>query len=426
MKKTILLSFFLLSIGFKNINAQTNCEVKFGVACYGSSENIFSKVDVPPSFYRGTRGLAINVNYTGFTAPAQAAFDYSKQIWESILNGTQTIKINVYFLALGSGGLLGITFPNGRKNFSGALVSDVWYPTSLANQLAGTELNVGESDFDMYLNSSANWYFGTDGICPTGKYDFASVALHEMCHGFGLVGLSKIDTAGLGSFGLLTLADFAPAFTSFPWPELDTLPGIFDHYLMTSNGALISQGAFQNPSDTLATIFKSNQIYWSGIYGLQFNNNIEPKIYAPPTFSLGSSMVQLDEATYPNGNENELMTPFATAHSSNHNPGPIAIAILKDIGWNVDPNYNDVNNIQNSNSEFQIYPNPVTDEFRVSGSEFRLGNSISISDLAGRILLQQNISEQENKIDVSNFTSGIYFVELKTESGNSILKFVKE
>lgn len=419
--RIVLLTILISGTQFSK--AQTNCIKKSRVACYGSDENIFGKVDAPASFYRGTRGLTINVTYTGITAPAQVAFDYSKQIWESILNGTVPIKINVYFLALGSGGLLGITFPNGRKNFTGALVNDVWYPTSLANQLAGTELNVGESDFDMYLNSSVNWYFGTDGNCPAGKYDFASVALHEMCHGFGLVGLSKIDTAGVGSFGLLTLTDFAPAFTSFPWPELDTLPGIFDHYLMTSNGTLISQGVFQNPSDTLATIFKSNQIYWSGVYGFQFNNNLEPKIYAPNSFSLGSSVVHLDEATYPNGNANELMTPFATTHSSNHNPGPIALAILKDIGWNVDPNYNNIEEFQNSEIGYQIFPNPVSNQITVFNNQKEV-KSISISDLTGKILMKQNIYIAETKIDVSDFAAGIYLLEIKSETAKHTLKII--
>ncbi len=424
MKGCILLVAILL-FGSQYLNAQTNCTHLFSVACYGSGDVVFSKVVPPPSFYRGTRGLAINVTYTGITAPAQTAFDYSKQIWESILNGTVPIKINVYFFPLGAGGTLGITFPNGRKNFSGALVNDVWYPTSLANQLAGVELNAGESDFDIFLNSSVNWYFGTDGNCPAGKYDFVSVALHEMGHGFGFVGLSKIDSLGVGSIGTLTLNDFAPAFTSFPWPELDTLPGIFDHFLMTSNGTLLSQGAFQNPSDTLATIFKSNQIYWSGINALQFNNNLEPKIYSPSTFALGSSMVHLNEATYPNGSINELMTPFSASHSSNHNPGPIALAILKDIGWNIDPNYNSIDELLIADSRFQIVPNPVISQLAVYNMQSSV-KSISISDLTGRILLEKTVSDSENKINVSDFESGIYFIEMKSESENSVLKFVKQ
>ena len=65
----------ILIFGIQFSNAQINCAPKFGVACYGSSENVFSKEDAPQSFYRGTRGLTINVNYTGFSAPAQAAFD---------------------------------------------------------------------------------------------------------------------------------------------------------------------------------------------------------------------------------------------------------------------------------------------------------------------------------------------------------------
>ncbi len=423
MKYSFLIGV-LLVFGIQISNAQTNCNRTFAVACNGSGLDQYSKVDAPQSFYRGERGISINVTYQGFIPAPQAAFDFSKQIWESILNGTVPIKINAYYLPLGAGTTLAITFPNGRKNFPGAIVNDVWYPTSLASQLAGTELNVGESDFDIFLNSSVNWYFGTDGNCPVGKYDFVSVALHEMCHGLGLVGLSKIDSMGIGSLGTLTINDFSPAITSFPWPELDTLPGIFDHYLITSNGALLSQGAFQNPSDTLATLFKSNQIYWSGVFGMQFNNNLEPKIYAPSTFSLGSSMVHLDEATYPNGNANELMTPFATSHSSNHNPGPIAIAILKDIGWNVDPNYNSVTELE-KNSSFIIYPNPAADFIEVN--KFNLQEvSISVADLTGRILITSEIYSTEIKIDISSLQSGIYFIELKTEKGISTSKFVKK
>lgn len=429
-----VLLIFIVQLSY----GQTNCDRKYGVECYGSGIDSYSKIDAPPSFYRGTRGITIGVTYQGFTASAQTAFDYSKQIWESILNGTVAIKVNAYFLPIGAGGSLAITFPNGRKNFPGAIVNDVWYPTSLANQLAGAELNVGESDFDIFLNSSVNWYFGTDGNCPVGKYDFVSVALHEMCHGLGLVGLSKIDTGGVGSIGTLTIDDFSPAITSFPWPELDTLPGIFDHFLMTSNGALLSQGAFQNPSDTLAALFTNNQIYWSGIFGLQFNNNIEPNIYAPSVFALGSSMVHLDEATYPNGNPNELMTPLATSHSSNHNPGPIALAILKDIGWNVDPTFNSVDELQIADSDFQIYPNPVSSQLTVYSPQDAVHPQsegccaladclITISDILGRTITTIHEPPSTNySIDVSNFTNGIYFIEMKTEKGNRVLKFVKQ
>jgi len=422
MKNLITATIILIStINF--CNAQSNCNKTFGVACYGSGNDEYSKTDAPESFYSGTRGITIGVTYQGFTAPAQTAFDFSKQIWESILNGTVPIKVNAYFLPIGAGGSLAITFPNGRKNFAGAIVNDVWYPTSLANQLSGTELNTGESDFDIFLNSSVNWYFGTDGICPIGKYDFVSVALHEICHGLGLVGLSKVDSLGIGSLGTLTINDFSPAITSFPWPELDTFPGIFDHFLMTFDGTPIANGAFLNPSDTLADILTSNQIYWFGINGLQYNNNLEPRIYSPATFALGSSMVHLNEATYPTGNENELMTPFANSHSSNHNPGPIALAILKDIGWDVDPDFNNIEELI-SGSNFQIFPNPSADFISWNFKNNEEGE-IVIKDLIGRILIQKSDLNSERRIDISELRSGLYTIELKTKTSTHVSRFVK-
>ena len=424
MKLKIILPALLIILFTQFVSAQNDCTKKFSVACFGSGQDEYGKVDAPESFYRGKRGLTINVTYNAFTPQAQTAFDYSVQIWQSILNGTVPIKVNVFFLPLGAGGLLGITFPNGVKNFPNAPVADVWYPTSLANQLAGVEQNVGESDFDMYINSSANWYYGTDGNCPIGKYDLCSIALHEMGHGFGIVGLSKIDSFNVGSFGLLTLNDFSPALISFPWPELDTLPGIFDHHLMTSDGTNIT-ATFANPSDTLATIFKSNSVYWNGIFGLQYNNSVEPKIYAPATFALGSSMVHLDEATFPVGNPNELMTPFAASHSSNHNPGPVAIAILKDIGWNVDPTFNSADELQIADYRLQISPNPANDFITVNNLSHKQGEII-LTDLAGRILLNENVSSDEMKIDVHDLSPGIYFVGLKNKESRSVVKMVKD
>ena len=51
------------------------------------------------------------------------------------------------------------------------------------------------------VNSSINWYFGTDGQTPTTKYDLVTVALHEICHGLGFFDSFSSDGSN-GSFGL--------------------------------------------------------------------------------------------------------------------------------------------------------------------------------------------------------------------------------
>ncbi len=271
------------------------------------------------------------ITHFGTPPEAQVAIAHAADIWGGILVSDVPIKVAVSWSPLG-GSALGVTFPNGRRDFQDAPVPSTWYATALANSIAGAELNPGEDDINVYLNSSTNWYYGLDGATQSGQYDLVSVALHELGHGLGFVGLAK-KVGDEGSFGTLLASDFAPLITTFPWPEQDTLPGIFDRFLTsTASGPLTF---LDNPSSALGAAFTSNQVYFNGAYAMAANDGNTARIYAPAAFALGSSCVHLNEATYPNGNPNELMTPFSSSGQSNHWPGPIAIGVMRDIGWTV-------------------------------------------------------------------------------------------
>lgn len=76
-----------------------------------------------------------------------------------------------------------------------------------------------------------------------------------------------------------------------------------------------------------------------------------------------------------------------------------------------------------------LYPNPVNSILNLSFPENRLGNntSISIYDGLGKLLKTAKINNQKEAIDVSRFSSGIYF--LKVTSNNQVIKnatFVKQ
>lgn len=284
-------------------------------------------------FAFSVEAATFTITHFGTPPEAQAAIAHAAVIWGGILVSDVPIKVSVSWSPLG-GSTLGITFPNGRRDFQDAPEPSTWYATALANSIAGAELNPGEDDINVYLNSSSNWYYGLDGATPAGQYDLVSIALHELGHGLGFVGLAK-KVGAEGSFGTLQASDFAPLITTFPWPEQDTLPGIFDRFLTsTANGPLIF---LDNPGITLGTAFTSNQVYFNGANAMAANGGSTARIYAPSMFALGSSCVHLNEATYPAGNPNELMTPFSSAGQSNHWPGPIAIGVMRDIGWTVAP-----------------------------------------------------------------------------------------
>ena len=57
------------------------------------------------------------------------------------------------------------------------------------------------------------------------------------------------------------------------------------------------------------------------------------KIFAPAVFQGGSSYSHLNEATFPAGNVNSLMTPAIGRGETILNPGPATLAIFKQMGW---------------------------------------------------------------------------------------------
>lgn len=366
------------------------------------------------------QSASFNITYTGFTPQAQVAFQYASKIWENTITSAVPIKVLVHFQPLPSS-MLAITFPNGRINFTNAPIANTWYSTSLANSIAGMELNPGEMDIEMYVNSTTIWNFDTTGIVPSGQYDLVTVALHELCHGIGFLSLAK-KTGTTGSFGLLQASDFAPLTTTFPWPNLDTLPSVFDRFLVTNLNYQLD--TFPNPSTTLGTKLSSSTIYYLGANAVAANGGIKPRIYAPTTFALGSSITHLNEISYPAGNVNELMTPNGTPSAANHNPGPICIGVLKDIGWIINPNYFSVHELENNENSFSIYPNPSHDNIFFSSSILKEKiKSIELKNILGeKVMAIGNNSTTK----ISNLPDGIYFIHLITNDFQVVKKFVKD
>jgi len=72
---------------------------------------------------------------------------------------------------------------------------------------------------------------------------------------------------------------------------------------------------------------------------------------------------------------------------------------------------------------FTLFPNPVSDilEIKIAYSSFKIVD-ITIHDITGKILFEQKENNVEKiKINVENFTKGIYFLTV----GNTSQKFIK-
>ncbi|MBL7913686.1 MAG: T9SS type A sorting domain-containing protein, partial [Bacteroidia bacterium] len=73
-------------------------------------------------------------------------------------------------------------------------------------------------------------------------------------------------------------------------------------------------------------------------------------------------------------------------------------------------------------AEVVAYPNPVSTELTVEMNTLSAGNySLTMTDLTGRVMLQQAIAATEgrndSKLDVSTYAKGVYLLTVKSETG---------
>jgi len=81
-------------------------------------------------------------------------------------------------------------------------------------------------------------------------------------------------------------------------------------------------------------------------------------------------------------------------------------------------------NISNQNLvEFYIYPNPVSDQLFITSENLQI-ETIKIYSISGKEVM--NFESNEESIDVSSLSEGLYFIEVSSLEGKSIQKFVKE
>lgn len=166
----------------------------------------------------------------GTTLGAQRAFVYlfAADRWGQTIESDVTIFVLARFVPLGCTptagtlGSAGTTFVH--ANFANAPVAEVWYPTALADALAGVDLVPGNFDIVSNFNSridddpncltGRNWYYGIDHNAGI-DFDFLNVVSHEIAHGLGFANFVNEATG----------ANFAGRSDVYSVSTLDTTTG---------------------------------------------------------------------------------------------------------------------------------------------------------------------------------------------------------
>lgn len=362
--------------------------------------------------------FTFNINGSPVPTGLVAALDNAAQRWNNYLIITVPIKVNITLVNGSYYPFSGLTLANGRTNFVNAPVTDHIYPTALANQLAGTALNSGEYDMDIYVNLYTSFYYGT-GKPTNSKMDFITFIMHEIGHGLGFYSDGYVNSSNIGSFGNIPPSALSPLTTSFPWHGQDSVPTIYDKFIIKqSQNHLV--GIAPEHTTMLGDSIKHTTNYFDGpTYANASNGGLPVKLSGGTgAFTLGVDLLHLHSSVC-----NSIMSYCWGMGDTVRKPASFEIGILKEIGWNINP-ASGVNEIASVENKFTIYPNPSHDNIFLSSSFPKEKiKSIEIKNILGeRVAVLANNANS----DVSMLSKGIYFITILTDEFQAVQKFIKE
>lgn len=263
------------------------------------------------------RTARFEVEYVGFPDDARAAFQAAVDAWACRIETDQPVRIRARWEALDAT-TLGNAGPFLFRNFDRAPIRDTWYPAALADAFAGRDIAPGEPDILARFNSAfPSWHLDPATAPPRDRYDLATVVLHEIAHGLGLIGALTVER-GLGFVG-------SPGGTRGPYA--------FDRYTEDAAGTpLLNAATYPDGSAALAGALQGGAVFFDGPAGRQ-STGAPAALFAPAVWNDGASYSHLDEGTYAPGTPDGLMTPFLARGETIAEPGTAVCAVLADVGW---------------------------------------------------------------------------------------------
>lgn len=262
---------------------------------------------------------------TGTTIGQQRliAFQFAVDTWAATLDSPVEIRIDATFhqldcnaneVTLGDAGPVSVF-----SDFAGAPAPNTFYPSALADRLAGMDLAPDEDDISAEFNSTfgttcafpAGWYYGLDGKPPGNDSDFVTVVLHELGHGMGFLTFVDLTTGakmdGLDDAFMQFLVDdrTGKTFPEMTNPERKSAITATGHLKWNGDQVVAASGRLTTGADASGRV----------------------QMYAPSPAQDGSSVSHWSDVLFPN----ELMEPFFTEPI--HDVG-LAAEALADMGWN--------------------------------------------------------------------------------------------
>ncbi len=78
-----------------------------------------------------------------------------------------------------------------------------------------------------------------------------------------------------------------------------------------------------------------------------------------------------------------------------------------------------------SSASFRIYPNPAESEVNIELPSNINMASIEVFDILGKKIVSKTVTALNHTVDISNFKSGVYIINAKTEQDSQSIRFIK-
>ncbi|MDT4289410.1 hypothetical protein RO575_07555 [Methylomonas sp. MO1] len=177
-----------------------------------------------------------------------------------------------------------------------------------------TDGNGGDADGSIDWNFFYNWGL-TDNVAAN-AYDFKKVGMHELLHSFGFTTFGNATGAGFGGN--------APG-TPDTWSK-------FENFLTDASGnRLISTDGVFDSTKVAALTGGSGSVLFSGANAVAANGGVGVNVYAPTTWTDGSSIAHLDDDTP--ALSQLIMASTVSEGLKTREISAIELGILKDIGY---------------------------------------------------------------------------------------------
>jgi hypothetical protein len=270
-----------------------------------------------------------------FPGPLKPAFRRAAATWSQVLNSNQPIRIYAIYGIDLPGTLHAMCISQGRENVlnAPAMLPDTWYVSALAKKLANQDIAPNEPDMTILFRRKPTpnngWWGDENGPMPNDRYDFESVALHEMGHGFGFVGLFWVDPMSqppVGSYGANAILGRLPQGVDlhFQLPnDLRGHPTQFGRKVIDGSGlALTGPKFYTNNSTALGTALTIRPLRFS----IPGNPNGGHPLYVVNPFRVNSSVEHLDIA-------GSLMSPAITPGTQRRAVDQPVRDVMTALGW---------------------------------------------------------------------------------------------